>query len=42
MFRSLQRAASALALAAASIALAFGVQAATPKNTLVMAKNISD
>ena len=42
MFRSLQRAATALALAAASIALAFGVQAATPKNTFVMAKDIAD
>ena len=42
MFRSLKRLAATLALIAASIAPAFGVQAATPKNTLVMAKNISD
>ena len=42
MFHSLKRLASALALACASVALAFGAHAATPKNTLVMAKDIAD
>ena len=42
MFNSLKRLASALALACASVLLASGAQAATPKNTFVMAKDISD
>ena len=40
MFHSLKRLACALAFA--SLVLASGAQSATPKNTLVMAKNISD
>lgn len=42
MFHSLKRLASALALACASVLPAFGAHAATPKNTFVMAKDISD
>ena len=42
MLHSLKRLASALALTCASVALAFGAHAATPKNTLVMAKDIAD
>ena len=42
MFRFLRCIASILALTLASVLPASGAQAATPKNTLVMAKNISD
>ena len=42
MFHFLKRFASALALTCASILLASGAHAATPKNTFVMAKDISD
>ena len=42
MFHSLKRLASALAFSLASVLLVSSVHAATPKNTLVMAKNISD
>ena len=42
MLHSLKRLASALALGLASALMASGAQAETPKNTLVMAKNISD
>ena len=42
MFHSLKRLASAFALACASILLVSGAHAATPKNTFVMAKDISD
>ena len=37
MLHSLKRLVSALPLACASVALAFGAHAATPKDTLVMA-----
>ena len=42
MFRSLTRLASSLALVFASALLACGTHAATPKDTFVMAKDISD
>ena len=42
MSHFLKRLASAFALTCASVALAFGAHAATPKNTFVMGKDISD